>query len=202
MEFKNRRLALLLCFLALFFPLRSAAQIGHSDGGRRNDFKFTLLSLGSGSTRITYERAFSQKHSGEVTVGLIGAGWDFLNHTRSKGLLLKLAYKWCLIPMESSDSWLAGFYVKPEFVWAQFLYGKSQPDRMAPPSNPEETNQMALFAEGGYQFLFDWFVFDIYAGLGPSFGTGNSNNYYHSFMLFPADGRLAFTAGFRVGVAF
>lgn len=202
MEFKNRRLALLLCFLALFFPLRSAAKIGHSDGGRRNDFKFTLLSLGSGSSRITYERAFSQKHSGEVTVGLIGAGWDFLNHTRSKGLLLKLAYKWCLIPMESSDSWLEGFYVKPEFVWAQFLYGKSQPDRMAPPSNPEETNQMALLAEGGYQFLFDWFVFDIYAGLGPSFGTGNSNNYYHSFMLFPADGRLAFTAGFRVGVAF
>ncbi|MBO7490064.1 MAG: hypothetical protein J6T88_07300 [Bacteroidales bacterium] len=188
--------------MALFFPLRSAAKIGHSDGGRRNDFKFTLLSLGSGSSRITYERAFSQKHSGEVTVGLIGAGWDFLNHTRSKGLLLKLAYKWCLIPMESSDSWLEGFYVKPEFVWAQFLYGKSQPDRMAPPSNPEETNQMALLAEGGYQFLFDWFVFDIYAGLGPSFGTGNSNNYYHSFMLFPADGRLAFTAGFRVGVAF
>lgn len=202
MKFKYRVLTLLMCLSVLLFPLRSTAQTARSDDGRRNDFKFTLLSLGSGSTRITYERAFSELCGGEVTLGLIGLGWDWMNHTRSKGTLVKLAYKWRLISMEASDSWLAGFYIKPEFVWANFLYGESQPDRMAPPANPEETNQFALLAECGYQLLFEWFVFDVYAGLGPSMGTGNANNYYHSFMLFPADGRLAFTAGFRVGFAF
>ena len=202
MRFKYKVLTLLVCLSALFFPLRSTAQIGRSDDGRRNDFKCTLLSLGSGSTRITYERAFSELCSGEVTLGLIGLGWDWMNHTRSKGTLVKLAYKWRLIPMEASDSWLAGFYVKPELVWAHFLYGASRPDRFETIKEPEETKQMALLAECGYQLLFDWFVFDVYAGLGPSMGSGNENNYYHSFMLFHADGRLAFTAGFRLGFAF
>ena len=196
-------LTLLLCFVVLLFPLRLTAQNRLSDSDRRNDFKCTLLSLGSGSTRITYERAFSERHSGEVTLGLIGLGWDFMNQTRSKGALVKLSYKWRLIPMGSSDSWLAGFYVKPEFVWAQFMYGSGRRDYYGePPKCPERTLQAALLAECGYQVVLDWFVFDVYAGLGPSVGTGNENNYYHSFMLYPADGWLAFTAGFRVGVAF
>ncbi len=192
--------AVCLLFTAIVTPVQAQPEV--SDGGRRNDFKVTLLSLGSGSTRITYERAFSTLTSAEITIGLIGLGWDWMNHTRSKGTLLKLAYKWRLIPMRYSDSWLAGFYVKPEFVWANFLYGESRRERTEVSIGPKETRQMALLAECGYQLVKDWFVFDIYTGLGPSFGSGNENNYYHSFMLFPKDGRLAFTAGFRIGVAF
>ena len=66
----------------------------------------------------------------------------------------------------------------------------------------KRTSQWALLAETGYQVVYKWFLFDVYAGLGPSIGTGNDNNYFHSFMLFPKESHLAFTAGFRIGVAF
>lgn len=210
MRLKNKILVVFLSACTLLLPQVSRAQSSGDILGLRNDLKVTLLSLGSGSTRITYERAFSKRNSGEVTLGLIGLGWDWMNHTRSKGLLGKVAYKWRLIPQGTSRSWLAGFYVKPELVYAQFVYGpqqgrgsiRSKARGDADQLSPTETRQFALLAEGGYQLVLNWFVFDVYSGLGPSFGTGNDNNYYHSFMLYPSDGRLAFTAGFRVGVAF
>ena len=210
MKLVYSRLIVALVLLSLSFPLSATAQRVGGSYGQRNDFKFTLLSLGSGSTRLTYERAFSRRTSAELTVGFIGMGWDWINHTRSRGLLFKAAYKWRLIPQATSSSWLAGFYVKPEFVYAQFLYGpqgdgyRSRPTGLGASStiDPDETRQFAIMAECGYQLLVGWFVFDVYSGLGPSFGTGNINNYYHSFMLFPSDGRMAYTAGFRIGVAF
>lgn len=163
----------------------------------RNDIKATLLSLGSGSTRITYERAFSPRNSAEITLGIIGWGWDWMNKTASDGLLVKAAHKWNLRPARKADSWLCGLYVKPEFVAALFDYASS--DGSAP---AQRTEHYALLAEGGYQLVARWFVFDIYTGLGPAFGTGNDNNYFHSFMCCPAGSHLAFTAGFRIGVAF
>ena len=50
----------------------------------RNDLKITMLSLGSGSTRVTYERAFNELNSGEVTVGIIGLGWVYTAAGQSK----------------------------------------------------------------------------------------------------------------------
>lgn len=210
MRLKNKILFVFLLVCASLLPQVSQAQSNGDILGLRNDLKVTLLSLGSGSTRITYERAFSKLNSGEVTLGFIGLGWDWMNHTRSKGILAKFAYKWRLVPQGGVRSWLAGFYVKPELVYAQFVYGP-QPGRGSirnklrgdtDQMSPTETRQFALLAECGYQLVLNWFVFDAYCGLGPSFGTGNSNNYYHSFMLYPSDGRLAFTAGFRIGMAF
>ena len=194
---------MLFAVVALLFQTNVAAQNVDRASHIRNDFKFTLLSLGSGSTRITYERAFSRLNSAEATVGIIGLGWDWMNKSNPQGLLLKFAFKWRLLPHKNDSNWLAGFYVKPEFVWTQFRHKWQDQDRWSEqPECPDETRQMALLAECGYQLLAGWFVFDIYAGLGPSWGTGNWFNYYHSFMLFPADGRLAFTSGFRIGVAF
>ena len=203
MRLRNSVLLFLSVFLFRMFPLYGTAQNGPTNNNSRNDFKFTLLSLGSGSARITYERAFSPINSGEFTLGFIGLGWDWLNDSHPRGLLLKLAYKWRLLPQRSSDSWLAGFYVKPELAWAGFSHRYKYQEPVEEPSKcPDRTIQMALLAECGYQLLKGWFVFDIYSGLGPSVGTKNDYNYYHSFMLFPKDGWLAFTAGFRIGVAF
>lgn len=197
MVFRNRFLAILSFAVILLIPVLAKSQEGNVSSLPRNDFKVTLLSLGSGSTRLTYERAFSPRHSGEITFGLVGLGWDFMNDSDPVGYLVKLAYKWRLVQQSASSSWLAGFYVKPEFVGCQFSY--DHPDI---PGAIKRTTQIALLAECGYQLVVKWFVFDVYSGLGPSVGTGNENNYYHSFMLFPDDGHLAFTAGFRIGVAF
>lgn len=171
---------------------------------RKNDIKITLLSIGSGSSRFTYERAFGDDMSAELTLGIIGWGHDFLHKLNSKGFLIKAAYKWNLVPMKSANSPLAGFYVKPEFVFADFDYAPKDisRDNNIVPIDKSHTRQYALMAECGYQLLLKWFVFDVYTGLGPAFGTGNDYNYFHSFMLLPKDSWLAFTAGFRIGVAF
>lgn len=197
-----RRLFALLLFVAtLTLPKLNAQEFLPS----KNDFKITLLSLGSGSSRFTYERAFSPKNSAELTLGVISWGWDIMNHANPNGLLVKAAYKWLLLPQRNADSWLAGFYVKPELVFANYNYFINPEDSGLPASSgslENHTKQVALMAEGGYQLVLKWFVFDIYAGTGPTFGTGNFHNYYHSFMRFPTDGLLAFTSGFRLGVAF
>ncbi len=167
---------------------------------RKNDIKFTILSIGSGSTRLTYERAFGKNMSAEFTVGLIGLGYDFLHKLESRGLGFKLAYKWNLIPMKSANSPLAGFYVKPEIQFAHFKYAPMETGLAS--KDAKTTTHTAILAECGYQVLLKWFVFDVYVGLGPAFGTGNDENYFHGFMLMPKESWLATTAGFRVGVAF
>ena len=198
----RRLLCVFVMIAAFLFPSSVCGQNGQATAPSCNDFKFTLLSLGSGSTRITYERAFNPLNSAEFTLGIVGLGWDWMNDSDPQGLLVKLAYKWRLIPQNGADSWLAGLYAKPELVCAHFNYAAKRRPSEPIPKCPETTYQIALLAEVGYQLVLDWFVFDIYSGLGPSFGTGNSNNYFHSFMLFPKESPLAFTAGFRLGVAF
>ena len=171
----------------------------------KNDVKFTVLSIGSGSSRFTYERMLNYHTSAEATIGIIGLGFDIMNNADPHGMLFKFAYKWNLLKMKNVDSSLAGLYVKPELVYANYKYkpdnqlNYNQIDNV---SNVEYTSQIALLAECGYQFVWNWFVFDIYSGLGPSIGTGNKNNYFHGFMLYPEDGNLAFTVGFRLGIAF
>lgn len=194
--FKKRLILLFLCVILLSASVFAQYYDEHTT---KNNIKFTLLSLGSGSTRITYERAITAKYSAELTVGIIGLGWDFLHHTYSTGGLVKTAFKWNIIPQKNTNSWLAGFYLKPEFVAAFFDYSPAD-DRS--PEATKHTNQFALIAECGYQVVVKWFVFDVYTGTGLSFGTGNDYNYYHGFMLFPKNSPLAFTAGFRLGVAF
>lgn len=209
---------LLLTFLWVHNVSSSLAQEGDNKI-LKNDFKVTLLSLGSGSSRFTYERAFSPTNSVEYTLGVIGWGWNFINQPGPRGFLLKYANKWTLIPQQNSNSWLGGFYVKPEVVIAHFNYLHKhyhEDSGVTDPIRRFRTTQGAILGEIGYQLvLWDWFDFDIYAGLGPSMGTGNHNNYYHSFMIFdpwkmhqlgveykPDEVHLAFTAGFRIGIAF
>lgn len=177
----------------------------------KNDFKVTILSLGSGSSRFTYERAFSPRNSVEYTLGIIGWGWNFINSPNPEGFLVKYANKWTLIPQKNSQSWLAGMYLKPELVFAHFNYVTDHATNGGS-SFRHRTTQAALMGEIGYQLvLWGWFDFDIYAGIGPSLGTGNYDNYYHSFILLPSSDKggyvsdrvhWAVTSGFRVGIAF
>lgn len=188
--------------IALCSPIILQAQES-TPVGAKNDIKVTLLSLGSGSSRFTYERAIDPKHSAEITIGIVGMGWDWINHSDPKGYIVKLAPKWNIHPVGRSNSPLSGFYLKPELIYANYAYSYGYKERYAEEAYVRETtSQLALLAEGGFQIVADWFVFDIYVGVGPSFGTGNRNNYYHGFMNFPADGHVAFTSGFRIGVAF
>ncbi|MBQ1605201.1 MAG: hypothetical protein II088_00195, partial [Bacteroidales bacterium] len=84
---------------------------------RRNAIKITFLSWLTGSTKISYERYFTPIHTGELTVGVICAGYDrFKNHP--KGFTIRYAHKFILI--NHTNYALNGFYVKPELVWSNF----------------------------------------------------------------------------------
>ena len=85
MKLRHSSLLLLAVLFALPFHSALVAQNESAVHCTRNDFKFTLLSLGSGSARITYERAFSPINSGEFTLGFIGLGWDWLNDSHPRG---------------------------------------------------------------------------------------------------------------------
>lgn len=219
-DFQIKNFLLALIISALFSIPMVSVKAQNQFGGPKNDLKLTLLSLGSGSSRFTYERVLGENISAEFTVGIIGWGVDILHQASPNGILIKLAPKLNIKPSQRAHTALAGCYVKPELVYANFDYNgisgnKSNPDGQkastadnskvdvgASSNTRFHTQQWALMAECGYQLVSKWFVFDIYCGLGPSFGTGNQQNYFHGFMLFPAESHLAATSGFRIGVAF
>lgn len=173
----------------------------------KNDLKVTVLSLFSGSTKLTYERAITQKQSVEITGGVIGWGGDLLNHNHSKGGLCRLAYKFIFnysyyphfhffSNQSRPEHLLHGFYLKPELAFSSFSYdSKDGMERL-------HNNRLAVMGCIGYQWVCHRFVFDIFGGLGAGIGDENEYNYYHGFIALPKGTPTAFTAGFKLGVAF
>jgi len=164
----------------------------------KNSLKCSILSLGSGSSKFTYERAFTERISAEVTLGRIGWGWDWLNHTQSStGWMTKAAVKYNFWPQPfCNTSWLAGMYVKPEYMFSDFDYMQADEDFL------RHTREHSIMAKWGYQFVFKYFVFDLFAGCGYAWGTGNENDYFHGFLFWRGIQNWSHSAGFRVGVAF
>lgn len=168
----------------------------------KNDVKATFLSIFSGSSRFTYERALSPSTSAEITIGAIGMGYDMMNHAAPEGLVLKGAWKYNLQSAHQGWSPLNGLYLKPEIIYANYRYDNKPKNAPTSKETPRDhTVRWALMAEGGWQYTWRWFLTDIYMGLGPSWGDVNAHNYYHGIMLFPEGGHLAFTAGCRIGIA-
>ena len=171
----------------------------------KNDLKVTMLSLFSGSTKLTYERTFYNYYtrldnSVEITGGVIGWGGDLLNHNHSKGGLCRLAYKFIFhfseYPYSEPEHLLNGFYLKPEVAFSSFSYdSKDGMERL-------HNNRLAVMGCVGYQVVYKRFVFDIFGGLGAGIGDENEYNYYHGFIALPKGSPTAFTAGFKLGVAF
>jgi hypothetical protein len=166
----------------------------------KNDLKVTVLSLFSGSTKLTYERAITRTQSVEITGGIIGWGGDWLNQNHSKGGLCRLAYKFIFHFNEyrsnKPEHLLNGFYLKPELALSSFSYdSKDGMERL-------HNNRLAVMGCVGYQVVYKRFVFDIFGGLGAGIGDENEYNYYHGFIALPKGTPTAFTAGFKLGVAF
>ncbi len=141
---------------------------------RRNAIKITFLSWFTGTTKISFERSVAQNQSGELTFGLICAGFDkYKNHPR--GYTLRYAHKFIL--KNDTKFALNGFYVKPELVWSNFNYDKKGDDGRT------KANMLALFGCSGYQWAKKHFLVDGYIGCGPAFGTPADTYYHHGFIL-------------------
>ena len=167
----------------------------------KNDLKVTMLSLFSGSTKLTYERLITRTQSVEITGGVIGWGGDWLNHNRSQGGLCRVAYKFIYNPIKyrritPPEYHLEGIYIKPEVAFSSFSYeAREGGERL-------HNNRIAIMCCIGQQFVYHRFVFDIFGGLGAGIGDENEYNYYHGFIALPKGSPTAFTAGFKLGVAF
>lgn len=181
----------LLLLLAMSCLLSSSAQ-----EICKNNLKVTVLSLFSGSTKLTYERALCDNRSIELTGGVIGWGGDWLNENASKGALCRFTYKFIFHRHGEKSRSLNGFYLKPELAYSSFRFdAEESAERL-------HNQRLAIMGCMGYQVVYKWFVFDIFGGFGAGIGDQNTYNYYHGFIALPKGTPTAYTAGFKLGAAF
>ncbi len=162
---------------------------------RKNEIKVALLSLASGTSKITYQRLVRDYQSIELTAGVIGWGFDKLKDSNPKGTAWRLAYKFIFRNKHNANNQMCGFYIKPELCYSTYKYNHPDEGRL-------QVDRVALMGVIGYDWVINWFVFDIYGGLGLACGNSNLSNYHHGFIGLSHDSPTALTAGFRIGFAF
>lgn len=178
--------------LAALFALPLSAQ--------ENAVKLTFLSWFSGSTKISYERAFpSCRQSGEICTSLIGAGYDKYDNNPS-GFTARYGHKF-FVGMYDDARPLCGVYVRPEFIWSRYTYDSSQAF-----GNRKLAQMCALIASAGMQWAFGHFIADAWFGGGPAVGTPSETLYHHGFELWHWAGttneNVAMSFSIRLGYCF
>lgn len=182
-----------IIFCLLFLPSSVFAQSVQKM--RKNEVKVAILSIASGTTKVTYERLIRDYQSVELTIGVIGLGFDKLKDSNPRGTAWRVAYKFITPTAKNANNQMCGAYCKPELCYSSYHYDHPVKGRI-------KVDYCAWMWDIGYDWVKNWFVFDIYAGLGYAFGNSNSSNYHHGFICVEPESSLALTAGFRVGVAF
>ena len=163
-----------------------------------NSVKITFLSWLSGSTKISYERAFpSLNQSGELCGSLISAGYDKY-HNDPLGFTVRYGHKFFL--PDHDDRSLMGFYLRPEMMYSHYYYN-------AQASGARElANMGALLGTVGYQYVYRRFLADFWVGGGYAIGNPAETNYHHGFELWHWFGmenkNLAMSFSIRLGLCF
>ena len=166
----------------------------------KNAIKFTFLSWSSGSTKVSYERAFPKiNQSGEICVGLISAGYDkYQNHPR--GFTVRYGHKFFLGNFDKAKPF-DGFFLRPEYIFSRFTYEKKDSE------NTRALAQMnSLIGCFGYQKTFGKFIVDSWVGAGVAFGEPCETGYHHGFQLWDFLGskneNIALSFSIRLGWTF
>ncbi|MBP3426446.1 MAG: hypothetical protein J6K81_07010 [Rikenellaceae bacterium] len=165
----------------------------------RNAIKLTFLSWASGSTKVSYERAFPRwKQSGELCASVIGAGYDKYKND-PLGFTLRYGHKFFVAGYDSQKP-LQGFYLRPEAMYSHYDYTHSVTGLRTP------ARMGALMATVGYQLCVRRFIADAWVGGGYAFGTAAETGYHHGFQLWKWFGRrndrIAMSFSIRLGVLF
>lgn len=194
----------LICIAAAVFVMLSCgfSAAGQSDVTAGSDYlnsvKITFLSWLSGSTKISYERAFpGVRQSGEICTSLISAGYDKYDND-PMGFTVRYGHKFFL--PDKDELSLKGFYLRPEIVYSHYFY-----DRMA---DGERTlaNMGALLGTIGYQYVYRRFLADFWVGAGAAIGNPAETHYHHGFELWHwlnvINRNIALSFSIRLGVCF
>ena len=169
----GRKLIYVVLFVVLTFaPTRTAAQ----EKPYLNAVKLTFLSWTSGSTKISYERAFPRwEQSGELCASLICAGYDKYKND-PLGFTLRYGHKFFVAGYDAQKP-LQGFYLRPEAMYSHYDYTHSVTGLRTP------ARMGALLATVGYQLCVRRFIADAWVGGGYAFGTPAETGYHHGFQL-------------------
>lgn len=141
-----------------------------------NAIKFTFLSWTSGSTKISYERAFPYvKQSAELCVGLICAGYDKYQNN-PLGFTLRYGHKFFVGKYDEQKAF-DGFFLRPEIIYSQFSYDAQNTQIRS------LARMTSLIGTFGYQKTFGNFIIDGWIGGGVAFGNPCDTGYHHGFQL-------------------
>lgn len=173
----------------------------HFGYAQKNAIKTTFLSWFTGSSKISYERAFGSDcpMSAEPAVVLICAGYDKF-HNKPLGVSLRYGHKFFLA-WNNEEHPLRGFYLRPEAVWTDYRY-----DSHVDPGTRETANMGALLGTAGVQWDFGHFLIDGWFGGGYAFGTPSETGYMHGFKVWDFFGtynpNIALSFSIRLGYCF
>ena len=162
-----------------------------------NSVKITFLSWLSGSTKISYERAFPElRQSGELCGSLICAGYDKYDND-PMGFTVRYGHKFFL-PDKDGVS-LRGFYLRPEVMYSHYFYDHSLGSRSL-------ANMGAILGTVGYQYVYRRFLADFWVGGGYALGNPAETHYHHGFELWhwfdTVNTNLALSFSIRLGICF
>ena len=185
-----RHILLITLCLFLFGTAKSHAQ-------QKNAVKITFLSWITGSTKLSYERAFpAVKQSGELCTSLISGGYDKYKND-PMGFTLRYSHKFFVAGYDPSKP-LMGFYLRPELIYSHYNYTHSATALRTP------VRMGALLGTFGYQYCYKHFIADAWVGAGYSAGKTSETGYYHGFKTWNLFGKnidnLAMSFSIRLGV--
>ena len=163
-----------------------------------NSVKITFLSWLSGSTKLSYERAFPESNqSGEICASLICAGYDKYDND-PLGFTVRYGHKFFLPDNDGLS--LKGFYVRPELIYSHYNYTSSFD------GSRTLANMGAVLGTVGYQYVYRRFLADFWVGGGYAYGNAAETNYHHGFELWHWLGRtntnIAMSFSIRLGICF
>ena len=142
----------------------------------KNAVKLTFLSWTSGSTKISYERAFPDiKQSAEICGSVIGAGYDKY-HNDPLGFTVRYGHKF-FMGKYNPEKPLIGFYLRPEAIYSHYNYTHSETGLRTP------ARMGSILGTFGYQYCYRRFIADAWVGAGYAFGTPAETGYHHGFQL-------------------
>ncbi len=193
---------IILVVLCLLFGLNNIIQAKqpslYPERDYRNSLKITFLSWISGSTKLSYERAFKAiNQSGEFCTSLIGAGHDKYDND-PRGYTIRYGHKFFI--NNNMKKSLMGFYLRPEIVYSHYSYNR-QADGLR--TLADET---AFLGTVGYQYVYKRFLADFWVGGGYATGTPAETYYHHGFELWHYLGKvntnIALSFSIRLGICF
>ena len=187
-----------LCAFALFLATTLFAGSPKPQPDYLNSVKITFLSWLSGSTKVSYERAFPKvRQSGEICGSLISAGFDKYRN-KPLGYTVRYGHKFFLPDRDELS--LKGFYLRPELMYSHYYYDRKFDGART------LANMGALLGTVGYQYVYKRFLADFWVGGGYAFGNPAETGYHHGFELWHWFGsyhrNIAMSFSIRLGVCF